>query len=308
MGLRIVVFGQAPFGREITEGLERAGHSVAGVYAPPDRGRPDPLAQLAEERGWRLFRYPRFRRKGKAIAEIVEEYRSLGAELNVLPFTTVILPPEIIDAPEHGSLCFHPSLLPAHRGGAALAWQIILGARETGVTVFKVDEGVDEGPIVVQRGGVEIGSTDTAASLYFEKLYPMGVEAMLEAVQAVAEGRVEPRPQPEEGVSFQGLVTDEVARIDWSRRAGEIDRLIRGCDPQPGAFAEIEGGPEIRLFDSRFVADESDARPGSALGFEAGRLLLAARGGKLSVGKLRVGAGKKMPASECGLAADARLC
>ena len=84
MGLRIAVFGQAPFGREITEGLERAGHSVAGVYAPPDRGRPDPLAQLAEERGWRLFRYPRFRRKGKAIAEIVEEYRSLGAELNVV--------------------------------------------------------------------------------------------------------------------------------------------------------------------------------------------------------------------------------
>ena len=164
MGLRIAIFGQAPFGRDVAEGLAAGGHQVVGVYAPPDGRRPDPLAALAEECGWPLFRHRRFRRKGVAIPELVDEYRALGAELNVMPFTTAILPPEIVDPPLHGSLCFHPSLLPAYRGGAALAWQIILGATEAGVTVFKVEGGVDEGPIVVQRGGVAIDDTDTTAA------------------------------------------------------------------------------------------------------------------------------------------------
>jgi formyltetrahydrofolate dehydrogenase len=154
MGLRIAIFGQALFGREVSERLADAGHEVVGVYAPPEGSRPDPLAALADQRGWRLFRHARFRRKGNAIPELVDEYRSLGAELNVLPFTTAILPEEIVDHPRHGSLCFHPSILPAYRGGAALAWQIILGATESGVSVFRVDGGVDAGPIAVQKRGV----------------------------------------------------------------------------------------------------------------------------------------------------------
>ncbi len=192
---------------------------------------------MADQRGWRLFRYERFRRKGSAIPELLEEYRSLGAELNVLPFTTAILPESIVDHPRHGSLCFHPSVLPAYRGGAALAWQIILGATESGVSVFRVDGGVDAGPIAVQKRGVAISSTDTTASLYFDKLYPLGVEAMLEAVRRVADGTATFTPQRDDGASFQGLVTDQVARIDWSRPAEEIDRLIRGCTPGPGAIA-----------------------------------------------------------------------
>ncbi|MEE2672441.1 MAG: formyltransferase family protein, partial [Myxococcota bacterium] len=161
MGLRIAVFGQAPFGRDVTERLADAGHEVVGVYAPPAAGRPDPLAELAEERGFALFRHKRFRRQGAAIAERVDEFRALGAELNVMPFTTVILPPEIVDQPEHGSVCFHPSLLPKYRGGNALAWQIIRGETESGVSVFHVTEGVDEGPLVVQKAGVRISDTDT---------------------------------------------------------------------------------------------------------------------------------------------------
>ena len=136
----------------------------------------------------RLLRHRRFRRKGQAIPELVQEYQSLDAELNVLPFTTVILPPEIVDAPRLGSLCFHPSLLPAYRGGNALAWQIILGATESGVTVFRPDEGVDTGPIVIQRGGVEIRPDDNTASLYFDRLYPLGVDAMAEAVASTPSG------------------------------------------------------------------------------------------------------------------------
>src|SRR5690606_27394525 len=195
MARRIALFGQAAFAKDVLVRLLEAGHELVGVYAPPAGPRPDPLAEEAEKRGLRLFRYKAFRRQGRAIGDRVEEYLTLGAELNVMPYTTVFLPPEITDAAPLGSLCFHPSLLPAFRGGAAIPWQIILGATRTGVTVFQPDEGVDTGPIVVQKGGVVIEPTDTAATLYFSKLYPLGVEAMLEAVAAVDRGTARPWPQ-----------------------------------------------------------------------------------------------------------------
>lgn len=307
MGRRIAVFGQAAFARDVLVRLVEAGHELVGVYAPPDAGRPEPLADEAAARGLPLFRYKAFRRRGEAIRERVDEYRALGAELNVLPYTTVILPPEIVEAPPLGSLCFHPSLLPAYRGGAAIPWQIILGARETGVTVFRPDAGVDTGPIVIQKGGVPIEDTDNAATLYFQKLYPLGVDAMIEAVAAVDRGTARSKPQDEAAASFQGLVTDDVARIDWSRAADELDRLVRGCDPSPGAWSARASGEPVRLFDARVVAAPTSEAPGTVLGLENGRLVVAARGGNLAVGKLRVGTGAKLAASASGLELGERL-
>jgi methionyl-tRNA formyltransferase len=306
MGLRIAIFGQALFGREVGERLADDGHEVVGVYAPPAGSRPDPLAALADQRGWQLFRYERFRRKGRAIPELLDEYRSLGAELNVLPFTTAILPEQIVDHPTHGSLCFHPSILPAYRGGAALAWQIISGATESGVSVFRVSGGVDEGPIAIQKRGVAISSTDTTASLYFDKLYPLGVEAMVEAVSRVADGTVIFTAQSENGASFQGLVTDEVARIDWSRPAEDIDRLIRGCTPGPGAIVE-HAGEIVRLFGSRLLDGDCDAPAGTVLGSEGDELLIAAGRSRIAISKIRRAEGKKLAAAAARVALDVRL-
>jgi methionyl-tRNA formyltransferase len=309
MGLRIAIFGQAPFGRDVAERLADAGHEMVGVHVPPDSGRPDPLAALAEGRGWPLFRYKTYRRKGVAKPEIVEEYRGIAAELNVMPFTTAILPPEIVDAPRLGSLCFHPSLLPAFRGGNALAWQVILGAEETGVTVFRPDDGVDTGPIVVQHGGVRLGPTDTGASYYFEHLYPMGVDAIAEAVELVATGRAQPRAQDEAGASFQGLVDDTVARIDWTRPGVVLDRLVRGCDPQPGALAELDGVP-VRLYGEVLEHAAHGVEPGTVLepDLQGGRVRIAAAGDTvLAVAKLKLGDAKKAPALELGLAPGQRL-
>jgi methionyl-tRNA formyltransferase len=314
MPRRIALFGQAAFARDVLTRLVERGHQIVGVYAPPDApgARPDPLAEEAAKRGLRTFRYKAFRRAGQAIPERVAEYRALGAELNLMPYTTAILPPDIVEAPALGSLCFHPSLLPRFRGGAAIPWQIILGERGTGVTVFRPDAGVDTGPIVVQRGGVRIEDGDNAATLYFQKLYPLGIEAMLEAVEAVDRGVATLRAQDEAAATFQGLVTDEVARIDWQRPATELDRLVRGCDPQPGAHALL-GGQRLRLFDGRLLPG-SDAEPGTLLGLEEGRLLVAARGGRLAIGRLRLGEGPKVDASAAfgeagggGLEAGVRL-
>jgi len=301
--MKIAIFGQAPFGRDVTDGLAAAGHEIVVVYAPAEGGRPDPLAELASERGWPLRRPRRFRRRGEAIPELVDEHRSFGAELNVMPFTTVILPPEIVEAPVHGSLCFHPSKLPAYRGGSAIAWQIILGATETAATVFRPDEGVDTGPIVVQRAGIPIEPHDTAASLYFDKLYPAGVAAMAEAVAAVADGTAVFTPQGEPGASHQPLLADEHARIDWSASPETIDRLVRGCDPNPGAWCDL-GGERVRLYGARLEPGDgrADAAPGSLLGYEEGCAQIALAGARLRVAKLRVGDGPKQAAAESGLA------
>jgi methionyl-tRNA formyltransferase len=293
MSIRIAVFGQAPFGRDVTVRLAEAGHEVVGVHVPPDGGgRGDPLAIEAEKRGWPLFRYKGYRRQGKPIPERIDEYLALGAELNVMPFTTVILPPEIVDAPKHRSVCFHPSLLPAFRGGAALAWQIMEGATESGVSVFQPDEGVDTGPLYLQRGGVPISDSDNMASLYFDKLYPLGVEAMVETVAAIADGTARLRPQSEVGASFQGLVDDAVARLDFGADAIAVDRRIRGCDPSPGAWAE-RGGEPIRLYGSRVDSrTEASEAPGTVLSIDDSGLRLAVRGGILKIQKVRSGGGK----------------
>jgi methionyl-tRNA formyltransferase len=300
MGLRIALFGQAAFGRDVLVKLVEDGHEIVGVYVPPEGGRPDPLALEASERNFRLFRHKRFRRKGEAISELVDEHRELAADLNVLAFVTAILPPEIVDGPAHGSLCFHPSLLPRFRGGAALAWQLICGERESGVTIFRPDAGVDTGPIVVQRGGIEIENTHTAGTLYFDHLYGLGVDAMAEAVAAVAAGTAKYRPQDESLATSQGLVGDAQARVDWSRSAVEIDRLVRGCDPQPGAHAQLDD-QLVRLYDAELLDRPCSEPAGTLLGFERGKLQIAARGGTVAVGRVRVDAGKKVAAGDAGL-------
>jgi methionyl-tRNA formyltransferase len=292
VGLRIALFGQAPFGRDCLDHLREDGHEIVGVFVPPDEGRPDPLAARAEELGLTLIRRRYFRRRtGEAIPAALDTYRNLDAELNVLAFVTVFLPREIVDAPKYRSLCFHPSLLPRYRGGTAINWQVILGERESGVSVFVPDEGVDTGPLVVQKGGVEIEPTDTTGSLYFRKLYPLGVQAVVEAVRAVESGTMQPVPQDESRATFQGLVDDTVARLDLKRPAEDLDRLIRGCDPQPGAFIRVRG-ERVRLYDARLEpAHEADAETVACVDEEG--IVLAFRGGGVRIGRVRGDSGKE---------------
>jgi methionyl-tRNA formyltransferase len=159
---------------------------------------------------------------------------------------------------------------------------------------------------VVQKGGVEIGPITTAATLYYQDLYPLGVEALCEAVALVDRGEAKPRPQDESRATFQGLVDDAVARIDWSRSCEELDRLIRGCDPQPGALARRQA-ETLRLFDAARLEERADAPAGTIVAIQEGRLVIAAEGGRISVGRLRIGDGKKIPAGEAGLAVGERL-
>jgi methionyl-tRNA formyltransferase len=310
MSLRIALFGQAAFGKETLERLRAAGHEIAGVFAPPDAGRPDALAQRAGELGVPVIRRRFYRKKtGEPIAAALEEHAALGADLNVLASVQVFLPRELTDAPKHKSLCFHPSLLPRFRGGAALQWQIIMGESVTGVSIFVPDSGADTGPVVVQKGGVAIAPRETVTSLFFEKLQPLGIDALVEAVELVASGRARPQAQDESLASHQGLVDDSVAAIDLRKSAAEIDRLVRGCDPQPGAFLRWQGQP-VRLFDAELLPAVAGAAPGTVIASDSTGLAIALRGGALRVGRVRAD-GAKEPAQafaeRAGLGAGGRL-
>jgi methionyl-tRNA formyltransferase len=294
--MRIVLFGQAAFGRDVLGGLLDAGHDVAAVYAPePSAGKDDPLAALGGERGLTV-RTP----KSYKTPEVAAEVRSLGVELGVLAFVTKIIPEAVISAPTRGTICFHPSLLPRYRGGSALAWQLIRGETRGGLTVFWTDAGIDTGPILLQRE-VAIGPDDTAGSLYFEKIYAPGVEAMTEAVRLIAEGRAPRIPQDESQATYDPLCTDAHAGVDWSKPAREVYDLIRGCDPQPGAHTTFRG-EKVRVFSARRLdGGSAESAPGTVLSIAADGVVVAAgtgsSAGGIAVGRAR-GSGGKVAAHE----------
>jgi len=261
------------------------------VYAPPDTGRPDALAERAEAANLRLIRRRYFQKKsGEPITAALDEFVDVDAELNVLASMTSFLPGAITDAPPHRSICFHPSLLPRYRGGNAMQWQIILGERESGVTVFVPDEGVDTGPIVVQKGGITIDDTDSTGSLFFKKLYPLGVDALVEAVTRIAAGQGRLTPQDESLATHQGLVDEAAAAVRISASARDASRLVRGCDPQPGAFVRMRG-ERVRLYDAS--VRQGDGQPGTIVSLDGDGIGIAFGGGILQCGRVRADAGKE---------------
>jgi methionyl-tRNA formyltransferase len=200
----------------------------------------------------------------------------------------------VFDAPSLGSICFHPSLLPRYRGGSAIPWQIIKGETETGVSVFWVDPGIDTGPVLLQKGA-PIGPDDTAGSLYYNTLFELGIAAVLESVDLIAAGTAPRLPQDEARASYDPLCRDEHAQVDWSRPAGDVFNLIRGCDPQPGAFV-VRAGDKVRLYDAR-RADAGRAEPGVVAAIDQRGLVVGAGGGSIAIGRLRVG-DKKVAAAD----------
>ena len=289
--MRIVLIGQAAFAERVLDGLRVAGHDVVATYCPPDQpdAKADPFAARAQ-----ALDIPLHRHRSLKGAEIAAEVAGYGADLGVLAYVTQIVPPPVFEAPRLGSICFHPSLLPRYRGGSAIPWQIIKGETRTGVTVFWVDTGIDTGPILLQREAA-IGPDDTAGSLYYNTLFQLGVDTVIDAV-GLASSAAPPRlAQDESHATYDPLCRDEHAVIDWQRPAAEVYNLIRGCDPQPGASV-TRAGARLRCHDAR-RAEAVSAAPGIVAAIGPDGVTIAAVGGAIRVGRLRVGA-KKLPAAE----------
>ena len=302
--MRIVVHGQEAFGKSVLEALLERGENVVGVYCAPDKeGRPeDPLKVFAQEKGFEVHQPASWKKE-----EVWDHLKSLEPDLCVMAYVTLFVPQPAIEFPKRGTIQYHPSLLPLHRGPSSINWPIIMGRKETGLSIFWPDEGLDEGPILMQKT-VQIGPDDTLGSIYFKSLFPMGVEAMLESVDLVREGKAPRVDQDHSKKTYESWCRKKDVVIDWSKPVQDVHNLIRGADPAPGAWT-THGDVELKLFDSTMV--DGEGAPGEVLDISDDGMTIAADGGAVRVGRVRAPKEKKVAASEyaqaAGLSAGTKL-
>ncbi|MDH3635973.1 MAG: formyltransferase family protein [Gammaproteobacteria bacterium] len=284
--MRLIVHGQQAYGKSVLEAiLDKGVDEVVAVYSAPDKeGRPlDPLKEYALEQELPVYQPESYRNP-----EIWEQLASHEADLCVMAYVLLFVPEEALNVPKYGSIQYHPSLLPWHKGPSSINWPIIMGKEKTGLSIFWPDNGLDTGPIMLQKE-VDIGPDDTLGSIYFDKLYPLGVDAMLESIELVRGGNAPREVQDPDAGSYEGWCRKEDVHIDWSKGTDEVYNLIRGANPQPGAWTTFNGS-ELKIFDSR-KADGS-GEPGSVLSIDDGGAVVATADGAIRVMKVRADAGK----------------
>jgi len=289
--MRIVLFGQAAFGRDVFNALLAAGEEVVGVSTPRAGSRPDPLFEAALEKQIPVIETPSLRQD-----EPFKQYLELKPDLLVFAFVTDIVRKRVLDAATHGAIQYHPSLLPAHRGRTAMNWAIMSGASTTGITIFWVDEGIDTGPVILTRE-VEIGPDDSVGSIYFDRLYPMGVEALVEAVRLVREGTAPREEQDESIATYEPPAAAEHARLDWMQHGRVVHNIIRGSDPQPGATSMLRGSP-VKLFGSHWRPGHPDQPPGTVIASVDGSVEVSAIGGSVTIDRVQKDGEPKTKASD----------
>ena len=299
--MRIALIGQAAFAERALEALHSRGEEIVHVFAPPDPpgGRADPLKTKALSLGVPLSQPATFKSE-----EAFAQFRAIEAELLVMAFVTLIVPERILYAPRHKSICFHPSLLPRHRGASAINWTLIMGDAHAGVTWFWPDKGIDTGPILLQRSE-PIRDEDTVGSLYFNRLFPLGIETMGEAIDLIKAGGAPAIAQDESRATYEPPCRDEHARIDFTRSAREVFNLVRGCDPQPGAYAAA-GSERLRLYEPILENRRSESPAGTVVSIDTGGMRVALEGATMLVRRVRFDSSPKKVAPQ-ELAAGGRL-
>ena len=303
--MRIAIVGQRDFGKAAMDAFLKRGDVVAGVFCAPEKpGEPaDPLRLGAEQLGIPVYALPSLR-----VDEARQALQALDVDLAVLAYVLQFVPQDFATIPRHGTIQFHPSLLPRYRGPSSINWPIILGDTRTGLTIFRPVDGLDEGPIILQKE-TSIGPDETLGKVYFGRLFPMGIEALMEAADLVVGGRAAPALQDENGASYVGWCREPEARINWHTHVDQTYNLIRGCDPAPGAWT-LFNQKKLHLFDARKHSSRTfsqvKGRIGAVTAIDEQSVRISAQGGQIEVFKLRYEGGKKLPApqfcAEAGLA------
>ncbi|CAI4226467.1 unnamed protein product [Auanema sp. JU1783] len=313
--MKIAIIGQSAFGVDVYKALRSNGHEIVVVFTIPDKnGREDLLALEAANDGVPVEKPSRWRRKNaegkfETIPEMLKLYKSFGAELNVLPFCTQFIPLDITEAPEYKSIIYHPSILPKHRGASAINWTLIEGDEEAGLSIFWADDGLDTGPILLQKK-CKVEENDTLNSLYKRFLYPAGVDAMAEAVELIAAGKAPRIVQPVEGASYEPYITTkpELAEVDWNKTRDELHNFIRGNDKVPGAWSTFNE-EKITFFGSTKWKSSSlpegrkiviSERNFEVIAHDGGLLLPGSDGYYVNIDTIKIGS-KTIPASKYGV-------
>jgi methionyl-tRNA formyltransferase len=295
--MRIAIIGQRDFGKAVLDAFLDRGDTVAGVFCAPEKPgtAPDPLRLAAEQ-----HQIPVYQLASLKTEEARQAMRSLATDLGVMAYVLQFVPQDFAAIPRHGMIQFHPSLLPRYRGPSSINWPIIRGDRQTGLTIFRPTDGLDEGPVILQKE-IPIGPDDTLGSVYFDRLFPMGIAALQEAAELVVNRGIVGTLQDESQASYEGWCRDPEARINWHNHVDLVYDLIRGCDPAPAAWTTFKG-KKLQLHAARkhpsrkFAEVKGSIGAVTAIGDES--LLITAQGGQIEVFKLRYDGGKKLPAAQ----------
>lgn len=303
--MRVTLMGQAAFGEAVFKRLLADSVELVAVSAPAPSGeRKDPLWAAAEAAG-----LPVIATRSLKTPEGKGAWKQLAADLCVMAFVTDIIPNEVLEYPAKGTIQYHPSLLPLHRGSSAMNWPIINGETETGLSIFWPDQGIDTGPILLQKT-TPIGPDQTMGDLYFNNLFPMGVDALAESVALVAAGKA-PRIEQDHALStYEPPCGEGHARIRWYKPADVVYNLIRGCNPAPGAWTTYND-LELKLFDCRLTGRQEPGMPGRVLRIDDEGFDVRMNGGVLRVLRVQPKGAKKVGAAEwakeAGLSAGGRF-
>lgn len=305
--MRLVIIGQQAFGKSVLDKCLERGHEVAAVFVPPQApgSKPDPLRAGAQEKGIAVHDPAKY-----TTPEPHAVLEALRPEIALMAYVTAFVPQSFVNLPKHGTVQFHPSLLPLHRGPSSINWAVMQGRTETGLTIFRPTDGLDEGPVILQKR-VAIGPDDTTGSIYFDRIFPMGVEAIVEAAELVVAGKHTETVQDESKATYEGWVKEAECRINWANHVDFTYNIIRGCNPAPGAWTTLDG-KKLTIFDARKrIAPTFGAVKGKKLGqiTEVGpkSFTVHGQGGFIEVLRCRIGDGPKIAANEAGLAAGTIL-
>jgi methionyl-tRNA formyltransferase len=304
--MKIAIIGQQDFGKAVLEAFLKRGDTVSAVFCAPEKegAKPDSLRLAAQEKGLTLHQFKSLRAPEAAAA-----MKAADADLGIMAFVLQFAPQEFVSVPKHGTIQFHPSLLPKYRGPSSINWPITMGETETGLSIFRPTDGLDEGAVILQVK-TPVSDDDTLGTVYFNRLFGLGVTAMIEAADLVVAGKHREVAQDESQASYQGWFREGEARINWANHASVVHNLIRGCDPAPGAWTTFNG-VRLQLFDSRRELVRTfgavRGRIGEVIEVGDGRMVIAAQGGRIHVGKVRLGDGKKVAADAAGIRSGAIL-
>jgi len=305
--MRLAIIGQQAFGKAVLDAFLARGDTVAGVFVAPEPpgARPDPLKAGAAAKGIQVFAPESY-----STPETVAALKGLDVDIAVMAYVLKFVPQSFCTVPKHGTIQFHPSLLPLHRGPSSINWAVMLGRTQTGLTIFRPSDGLVEGPVVLQKT-VEIGPDDTTGSIYFDKIFPLGVAALVEAADAVLAGTARESVQDEAQATYEGWVRAAEAHIDWAQNVGLIYNLVRGCNPAPGAWT-MAGGRRLQIFDARKrvagrFAEVKGMKPGQVVAVTDKGFTVHAQGGFIDVLRCRFDDGPKIAGNEAGLAAGTIL-
>ena len=289
--MRIVLHGQQAFGKAVLERLLERGEDVVAVCcAPTKEGKPeDPLAELAREKGLPLHQPASWK-----TPEALELMKSFKSDVCMMAYVLLFVPQDVRDAPTYGTFQYHPSLCPEHRGPSSINWPIAMGKTRTGLSIFWPDDGLDEGPIMLQKT-CEIGPDETLGDVYFHKLFPMGVDAMIEGLDLVKAGVMIKHDQRLDDGTYEGWFRKDDAKLDWSKPVAEVYNIIRAANPAPGAWT-THNGSEVKIYDAARM--DGEGTPGEIVNVSEEGIVVQGNGGRILIKRVRPDGSGKITASE----------